>query len=794
MRRLTFIKALLTICLLLLVSNTLHAQTVSGRVKGVVLDQVTREAIPLASVVVIGSSRGAAADIDGRFIIDNLAPGVYHLRASAMGYNSDTQSEVLVQPNRSTEVEFLLEPSILKGEEVTVTTDFFEASPDLPTSSRTLSYEEVRRAPGAAEDVQRMIQALPGVAGANDQNNEIVVRGGSPYENLTVIDGIEVDNVNHFGYLGATGGPINALNPDFIQEVTFSSGGFSARYGDCGSSVLAIDLKEGNRENFRGDAVLSMAGIGLNLEGPFAKGQGSYLFSFRKSYLDFMYKAIGLTAIPKYWDTQFKGVYDLSSRHKLSVLGLYMDDRITIDAEEPDAWSRGAEAVKSVGYRWFGGARLRSLWKAGFSEFIIARTALGVEDDVEEMPERRLIYRDRVRQSTDQLSFSYSGKAIGRDEWSTGVIIKPIDFDYDWWLESDTVAYDDFTGDGRPDTIIYPPWVVKESAVSFKYGGFLQYRWRPSRSLSLMAGVRLDGFDYSEKYGVGPRTSLRWDFLPRWTFSLAYGVYYQAMPMLTYTADPDGGNRHLPHGHTDHYIAGITFLPRESTKLSFEAYYKDYKDLPVREEDLSDDPTFRSHIYLPEAEKQTWGLEFFAQQKLATNWYGTFSYSYGNAETSDPVRGTFPASYDFRHVSTLIFGYKTNVSHRKWFQTFERRWYGWWTHVLPVSGDELTASTRFRYVSGRPYTPRIWTTDGLEYDYHWEDGFVNANRYPDYSRWDVRWDSKWFYRKRALIVFLEVQNVLDRPNVAEYFYADDGERDTAYQFRFFFVGGIRFEW
>ncbi|MBU1935946.1 carboxypeptidase-like regulatory domain-containing protein [bacterium] len=164
MRRFTLQRTLLIVFLLLLLSTTLSAQTVSGRVKGVVLDQVTRETIPLASVVVVGSSRGAAADIDGKFFIDNLAPGVYHLRASAMGYNSDTQSEVLVQPNRSTEVEFLLEPSILKGEEVTVTTDFFEASPDLPTSSRTLSYEEVRRAPGAAEDVQRMIQALPGVA------------------------------------------------------------------------------------------------------------------------------------------------------------------------------------------------------------------------------------------------------------------------------------------------------------------------------------------------------------------------------------------------------------------------------------------------------------------------------------------------------------------------------------------------------------------------------------------------------------------------------------------------------
>ena len=603
-----------------------------------------------------------------------------------------------------------------------------------------------------------------------------------------------MDNINHFGYLGGTGGPISGVDPSFLRDVTFASGGFSARYGDRLSSVLALDLREGDREHFRGETMLSMAGVGTNFEGPLPGGKGSYLFSARKSYLDFMYKTIGLTAVPKYWDTQWKGVYDISSRHKLSVIGLYMNDRITIKAEEPDAWSRGAEGVEYFGYHLMAGARLRSLWKMGYSEFVIASNQLHTKDEAYEMPERRLVYRDCMTQRTTQLNLNWTGKAIGRDEWSAGVGFKPFDFDYDWWAQQDTVAFDDFTGDGQPDTIIFPPWAVQTSASSFKYAGFLQYRWRPSRALALVAGIRLDGFDYSDHYGVGPRLSLKWGFLPKWSLNLAYGVYHQAQPMLVYTADSDGGNRYLPHARADHYIAGITFLPGDATKLSFETYYKDYRDLPVSVEAMSSNPYFRSHLYVPDLKKQAWGLELFAQQKLATNWYGTLSYSYGNAEASDPARGSFPANYDFRHVSTLVFGYKTNLSHRTWFRTFERSWYGWWTHLLPVSGDELTASTRFRYVSGRPYTPRVWTTDGFEYDYHWEDGFVNSDRYPDYSRWDVRWDSKWFYRKRALTVFLEVQNVLDRANVAQYFYADDGERNTAYQFRFFFVGGIRFEW
>ncbi|MFH1011132.1 MAG: TonB-dependent receptor [bacterium] len=770
------------------------AEVKPGRVRGVVLDRTTREPIALANVVLVGSSRGASADENGRFVIEDLAPGVYHFRASAVGYNSDAKSEILIHPGRSAEVEFLLEPSVIEAQAVTVTTGFFETSPDLPTSSRALSYEEIRRAPGAAEDVQRMLQALPGVAGANDQNNEIVVRGGSPYENLTVMDGVEIDNINHFGYLGATGGPISAVNPDFLREVTFSSGGFSARYGDRGSSVLDLELREGARERFRGEAVLSMAGVGGNVEGPVAKGRGSYLLSARKSYLDLMYKTIGLTAVPKYWDTQFKGVYDVSERHRLSLIGLYLNDRIRIEAEEPDAWSRGAEAVESFGHRYAVGARLRSLWRGGHSEIVLARNFLSFEDEVQEMPEQRLIYRDRMSHSTDQFDLHVTGRARAQDEWSAGVGLRPIHFDYDWWLEPDTVIYDDFTGDSLPDSVLYDAWQVKEAATSFKYAGYLQYRWRPTPTWSLVAGARLDGFDYSKHYGIGPRLSARWDFLPKWTVSLAYGIYYQAMPFHIYAADPDGANRDLPHGRADHYVAGLTFLPQEATKLSTEVYYKDYRDLPVAEEDLVGDPTFRSHRYLPVGKKRVWGFEFFAQQKLAANWYGTLSYSYGDAESSEPVRGSFPADYDFRHVGTLIFGHKTNLSHRPWFRAFQKHWYGWWTYVLPLNGDELTFSTRYRYVTGRPYIPRVWTTEGPQFESHWEDGMVNSERYPDYNRWDVRWDSKWFSGGHTLGIFLEVENVLDRTNVAEYFYADDGERNTAYQFRFFFVGGVRFEW
>ena len=107
----------------------------------------------------------------------------------------------------------------------------------------------------------------------------------------------------------------------------------------------------------------------------------------------------------------------------------------------------------------------------------------------------------------------------------------------------------------------------------------------------------------------------------------------------------------------------------------------------------------------------------------------------------------------------------------------------------------MTISTRFRFVSGRPYTSQEWTNTGIEYGFHWKEvSDVNGNRYPAYSRWDVRLDNKWFMGSKSLISFVEVQNMLDRKNIAQYVYGDYGEIDKIQQFRFFFVGGLRFEW
>jgi len=811
---------ILVFCAALFLCNTqLLAEITPGSIKGVVRDASDLSIIPGANIVVKRTDLGAASDLDGLYKIVGLKPGTYHITASALGYADYSRGEVSVSAGRTVEVNFLLEPSVIKGKVVNVRSGYFNTKTTHPTSTRSLSYEEVRRAPGSAEDVQRTIQALPGVFSRNDQTNEIIVRGGSPSENLTLIDGLEIDNLNHFPEKSASGGPISTVNSEFLEDVTFSTGGFSAKYGDRLSSILDLTLRDGDRENFSGQLETSMAGAGLNFEGGIPFTNSSFFFSYRKSYLDLLKGPIGLTAVPHFWDTQLKISSALSPTTSLSILGLYGNDRISIEAEEEDAWSRGAESVEAKGYTALFGARLRKVVRNGYTEISIGRSEIHYNYNVYEVAKdifggthKILDLYDHSTESTNQLHFNWTTKTRNADQLFAGISLKPISFSHNLWMRSSTTVLD-LNNDGIGDEIAFrDEWHVFEKATSLKYAGYIQYRWRPVQHISVLGGLRIDGFELSKKTTFAPRLSVMWDLFPEITMTTAVGTFYQALPLIDYLSHSE--NRELPHQRSDHFVLGLSYKLRESTQLSLEGYYKSYSNLPVSEQWMNYyvDPVLRTFRNLSIGKKEAWGFEFFTQQKLSENWYGTFAYSLGKALTTNPIyrkvnseitltKTTYPSSFDFRHVATIVFGY--NFSGLP-VRDFQRHWYGWWTLPFPVNGDELTISSRLRYVSGRPFTPRIWTDEGPALGYAWRSSAnINSSRYPAYSRWDIRWDAKWYTGRQSLIIFLEVQNVLDRSNIAQYIYPTEPDnsfdpgvnsRDSVYQFRFFFVGGVRYEW
>ena len=569
-----------------------------GSIRGKVFDRATQQRLVGANIILKDSRRGAASDFEGNFILEDIAPGQYILEVTMLGYKPMALTDIVVTPDRATYVSVGMEEDIISGEAVTVTAGYFIKDKDVVSSARNLNYEEIRRAVGGAEDVQRVIQALPGVAGENDQNNEIVVRGGSPRENLTVLNGMEIPNTNHFGYQGSTGGPINMVNTEFLSQVNFLTGGFPAKYGDKLSSVLQLELREGNRQEIEGSTFFNMAGFGGQMEGPLAKGNGSYIFSARKSYLDMINEPIGLTEVPEYWDLQSKLTFDLSSTQKLLFNGIYGNDRIKI--EEKGGYSRGADRVDYFGDQYGVGLTLKSLWgKNTFSSAILSQTRSCWNVEVEDEDEV-LVFTNNSTELENCFKFDFTRRLSARNELSIGVNIKQTVFDHDMWAKPDTTVYyfeGQIPGDSL-EVVIIDSLVSEAEVNSYKFGAYLQDNFRLSRNLSVKAGLRYDYFDYSGKGELGPRLGVEWEFIPKNTLTASYGDFYQTAPYYYYTRANNPQNRHLDYEHARHYIVGYERLFNPDLKGTIELYLKKYDNMIMEDEWLHEDPSYHSETLI----------------------------------------------------------------------------------------------------------------------------------------------------------------------------------------------------
>ncbi|MDZ7766248.1 MAG: TonB-dependent receptor [Melioribacteraceae bacterium] len=307
------------IILILAVVVNLFAQNSSGSITGKVVDKVTQQPIPGVNIIVVDTQFGAASGLEGEFEIKNIPTGNYSVRASAVGFAPVLKRNVVVNSARPANLIFELLETTVELEDVTVTSDQFESDPTEVNSIKTFSYEEIRRLPGGFEDVVRALSVLPGVAQQSSGRNDLVVRGGAPSENLYVVDGFVFPTINHFGNQGATGGPLSFVNLDFVDDVSFSTGGFSALYGDKLSSVLKIDLREGRTDRLGGKATISASQFGLNLEGPTGE-QSNFIFSVRRSYLDFIFNAAGFNFVPEYYDMLGKYNFNLDNSNRFSFL------------------------------------------------------------------------------------------------------------------------------------------------------------------------------------------------------------------------------------------------------------------------------------------------------------------------------------------------------------------------------------------------------------------------------------------------------------------------------------------
>ncbi len=732
-----------------------------GSISGRVVDAATQQPLPGANIAVISHPLGSSVGEDGRFAIAGVPVGLHRLHISMIGYETAIRPDVVVRSNRITSVQIELDETTLGMGEVVVTADYFSAIEEEAVSTVNFNFEEIRRSPGAAGDISRLVQVLPSINMNTDQRNDLIVRGGSPAENLTIIDNIEIPNINHFPTQGASGGPIGLLNTDLIADVSFYAGGFSAEYGDRLSSVMVVDQREGNREEFDGEVNLGMAGAGLILEGPVGRHKGSWILSARRSYLDLIVNAIGTGAVPKYSDVQAMATYDLKPEHQLELLAISGFDTIDFSPDE------GAQDdfVASATDQYIAGANWRWLWSAkGYAETSLAYTRGDYSVKTLDGETRQELFNNDSHEQKLALRSNWyfaprPGSAV---KW--GIVARRLFSDFDMFNVAARNRVNKLEDELQ----------LREEATTTKLGAFASLQQSLGARLSATVGARLEYFDLNEEFNWSPRISLAGELDERTTLTAAFGIYYQSLPSLLLVQHPD--NRRLENPRADHFVVGLRRRLTPNTLLSVEAYQKNYAESPFDPDDptilivdsFADFPTPVPGRLVGGGKAQSRGVESLIQKKLAEEVYGTLSYAYSISQYTDRNGVERNRTFDNRHLVSLILGYRPS--------------------------DRFEYSVRWRYAGGRPYTPFDQELSKQLGQAIIQRDRINAERYPAYHRLDVRFDYRKHFENFNLVSFFTVLNAYNRANIFMYRWDSDESRvKRINQWSILPVGGFELE-
>lgn len=577
------IKLLLTLNMLLKISVILFVfftsayylfpqSDTSGSLTGIILDAETQQPVRDAILTLVNIDKNTASDSNGKFTFKDIPLGTYQMKISCTGYETTIKTDLVVLSSRPSLVTVELIPKSYITEIIEVEAKYYQKPTDQNSSMFNLDFEEVRRAPGAVEDISRMVQILPGVSPGNDQRNDLIVRGGSPAENLIIIDGIEVPNINHYPSQASTGGPIGLINVKFISDVNFSTGGFSSRFGDKLSSVLDIKFREGYRKKFLSDINLSTAGFGGVFEGPLFSQNGSFLVSIRKSYLNLIRGAIQLAAVPDYWDFNLKAVYDLNQNHKLTFIGLGGLDKISFEGNEAEISDENPYGKAKGNQEEFTlGLNLKSLYKNGFIQSVFSNSSNFYKYDNRDFKTDSLIFDNNSYESEFNLKSEIFYQINQKNNIIAGGSFKYTFFKNDLFVASDTSYFGD----------VLPELNIKIKDQFYKASAFCQYTLKLFQDKTIInLGMRYDYFSgIEEKNSFSPRLGLSYKLSETTILNFAAGIFHQAPEYLWVTTDPK--NYKLKYLRAYHYVGGVEHILFDVFRFTAEVYYKKYERYPV---------------------------------------------------------------------------------------------------------------------------------------------------------------------------------------------------------------------
>jgi Carboxypeptidase regulatory-like domain len=737
-----------------------HTQTV----RGTVLDADDHRPVIGAAVAITAGTSGfqTTTDEEGRFAIAEVPTGRVDLRIRAVGYEEQLLPNLLVVSAKENVLQIALTSSVASLKEVQVTADRAKGARrnEMSTvSARAIGVEETSRMAGGINDPARMVSAFAGVASDPAGDNTIVVRGNSPKGVLWRLEGIEIPNPNHFSDEGSTGGPINVLNSDVIDDSEFHTGAFAPEFGNAYTAVFDMRMRTGNDSRNEYTLKVGVLGTDLTAEGPLPGTRGgSFLANYRYSTLAVLDDAgiVDFGGVPRYSDAAFKVRLPTARAGVFSLFGLGGKSDIRDTDTEGDTVFSVLNYASRMGF--LGLSHTSTLGDRNYLYTTLSMAGNGSGTTYSERPDPEATaaeprHFDDLSRGTWRFATTLNQKINARHKLRSGVVVSADGF---------RLRVDSYDEDlGRLTT------QVDRTGNTTTFQAFTSWKWRWNEQWTMTSGVHFLYYALNGSRALEPRMAWRYQVQPNRAFTLGTGLHSRTDALMTYLAEqelPGGGtaqpNKDLGLTRSAHFVFGYEHMLAEDLHFKSEAYYQYHFAVPVASDSsaftlANSTQWFTNRDLVNEGLGRTYGMELSLEK--------FFTHGYHFLVTTSVMRAENKALDGVWYASRFDMGVVANaLGSKEW-------------ELGPAGKDRvLTTSLRYSRVGGQVFTP-IDLEASVDAGVEVLSSDIQSLRMPAVTKLDVSIAYRVGRPNVGHEVKLDVQNVLNaKTNVYQYFNASSG--------------------